>query len=132
MYTAAWYREQALDDTIFGLAIMPVEGVSLEVAESLLDGAVAEFLAEGVDAEELERIKTRIRAAEIYARDDISNLANLYGAGLTAGLSVEDVQAWPGVLQEVTEEDILSAARKHLDRRRAVTGFARQSEEVVR
>ena len=132
VYTAAWYRERALDDTIFGLAIVPVEGVSLEEAESLLDEAVAEFLEEGVDAEELGRIKTRIRAAEIYARDDISNLANLYGAGLTAGLSVEDVQAWPGVLQEVTEEDILSAARKHLDRRRAVTGFARQSEEVVR
>ncbi|MYF89269.1 MAG: insulinase family protein [Boseongicola sp. SB0676_bin_33] len=132
VYTAAWYREQALDDTIFGLAIMPVEGVSLEVAESLLDGAVAEFLAEGVDAEELERIKTRIRAAEIYARDDISNLANLYGAGLTTGLSVEDIKAWPGILQEVTEEDILSAARRHLDRRRAVTGFARQSEEVVK
>ena len=111
---------------------MPVEGVSLEEAESLLDEAVAEFLEEGVDAEELERIKTRIRAAEIYARDDISNLANLYGAALTAGLSVEDVDAWPDILQEVTEEDIISAARRHLDRRRAVTGFARQSEEVVR
>lgn len=132
VYTSAWYRERALDDTIFGLAIVPVEGVSLEEAESLLDEAVAEFLEEGVDADELERIKTRIRAAEIYARDDISNLANLYGAGLTAGLSVEDVKAWPGILQEVTEEDILSAARRHLDRRRAVTGFARQSEEVIR
>ncbi|MDE0522163.1 MAG: pitrilysin family protein [Boseongicola sp.] len=132
VYTGAWYRERALDDTIFGLAIVPVEGVSLEEAESLLDEAVAEFLEEGVDAEELERIKTRIRAAEIYARDDISNLANLYGAALTAGLSVEDVDAWPDILQEVTEEDIISAARRHLDRRRAVTGFARQSEEVVR
>lgn len=132
VYTSAWYRERALDDTIFGLAIVPVEGVSLEEAESLLDEAVAEFLDEGVDAEELERIKTRIRASEIYARDDISNLARLYGVGLTAGLSVEDVDAWPGILQEVTEEDILSAARRHLDRRRAVTGFARRSEEVVK
>ena len=131
VYTSAWYRERALDDTIFGLAIVPVVGVSLEEAESVLDEAVAEFLAEGVDAGELERIKTRIRASEIYARDDISNLARLYGAGLTAGLSVEDVDAWPGVLQEVTEEEILSAARRHLDLRRAVTGFARRSEEVV-
>ncbi|MYA87982.1 MAG: insulinase family protein [Boseongicola sp. SB0662_bin_57] len=132
VYTSAWYRERALDDTTFGLAIVPVESVSLDEAESLLDEAVAEFLEEGVDAEELERIKTQIRAAEIYARDDISNLARLYGAGLTAGLSVEDVDAWPGILQEVTEEDILSAALTHLDRRRAVTGFARRSEEEVK
>ncbi len=132
VYTSAWYRERALDDTIFGLAIVPVEGVSLEEAESLLDEAVAEFMEEGVDAEELARIKTRIRASEIYARDDISNLARLYGAGLTAGLSIEDVDAWPSILQEVSEEDILSAARKHFDRRRAVTGFARRSEEVVK
>ncbi|MYI68395.1 MAG: insulinase family protein [Boseongicola sp. SB0673_bin_14] len=132
VYTSAWYREHALDDTNFGLAIVPVEGVSLEEAESLLDEAIAEFLEEGVDAEELERIKTRIRAAEIYARDDISNLANLYGRGLVTGLTVEDIDAWPDILQAVTEEEILSAARTHLDRRRAVTGFARQSEEVIR
>ncbi len=132
VYTSAWYRERALDDTIFGLAIVPVEGVSLEEAELLLDEAVAEFLEEGVDEAELERIKTQIRASEIYARDDISNLARLYGTGLTVGLSVADVDAWPGILQAVTEEDILSAARRHLDRRRAVTGFARRSEEVVK
>ncbi len=132
VYTSAWYREQALDDTSFGLAIVPVEGVSLEEAESLLDNAIAEFLEEGVDSDELERIKTQIRASEIYARDDISKLANLYGRGLATGLSVEDIDAWPDILQAVTEEDILSAARTHFDRRRAVTGFARKSEEVVR
>ena len=132
VYTAAWYRERALDDTTFGLAIVPVEGVSLEEAESLLDEAIAEFLEEGVDAEELERIKTQIRASEIYARDEISNLANLYGRGLVTGLSVEDIDVWPDILQAVTEEEILSAARRHFDRRRAVTGFARRSEEVVK
>ncbi len=132
VYTAAWYRDRSLDDTNFGLAIVPVEGVSLEEAESLLDEAVAEFLEEGVDAEELERVRTQIRAAEIYARDDISNLANIYGRGLVTGLTVEDIESWPEILQAVTDEEILTAARTHLDRRRAVTGFARQSEEVVR
>ena len=132
VYTSAWYRDRALDDTNFGLAIVPVEGVSLEEAESLLDEAVAEFLEEGVDTEELERIKTQIRASEIYARDDISNLANIYGRGLVTGLTVEDIESWPDILQAVTEEEILTAARTHLDRRRAVTGFALQSEEVVK
>ncbi len=132
VHTSAWYSEQALDDTSFGLAIVPVEGVSLEEAESLMDKAIAEFLEEGVDAGDLARIRARIRASEIYARDDISQLANLYGRGLTTGLSAEDIEAWPGVLQAVTEEEIMSAARRHFDRRRAVTGFARRSREEAR
>ncbi len=131
VYASAWYSGQSLDDTTFGLVNVPVPGTSLEDAEAALDQAVAEFLEEGVDAEKLERIKAQIRASEVYALDNISGLANRYGSGLTSGLTVEDIQAWPDVLQSVTEEDILAAARRVLDRRRAVTGFVRTAEEVT-
>ncbi len=131
VYAGAWYSGQSLDDTTFGLVNVPVPGTSLEDAEAALDKAVAEFLEEGVDADKLERIKTQIRASEIYALDNISGLANRYGSGLTSGLTVEDIQAWPDVLQAVTEEDILAAARRVFDRRQAVTGFVRTAEEVT-
>ena len=60
-------------------------------------------------------------------------LAEDYGAALTTGLSIEDVQAWPDVLQAVTEDDVIKAARAVLDRRHAVTGWAMTtgSEEVM-
>lgn len=128
IYASAWYRGQSLDDTTFGLINVPVPGTSLDEAEAALDKAVAEFIEEGVDPETLGRIKTQIRASEIYALDDISGLANRYGAGLTSGLTIEDIEAWPDLLMEVTEEDIIAAARKVFDRRKAVTGHVRTQE----
>lgn len=131
VYTSAWYSGQSLDDGTFGLAIVPAPGVDLEEAERLLDGAVAEFLEEGIDAEQLDRIKMNIRASRIYSLDSVSNIANRYGRAMSVGLTVEDVDSWPDILDAVTEEDILSAARTYLDRRSSVTGFVRTSEEVT-
>jgi zinc protease len=123
IYSAAWYSGQMLDDTTFGLAIVPAEGMSLEEAEAAMDQAVAEFLEEGVDPEDLARIKMQVRSSEIYALDDISTVANRYGSGLTSGLTIADIQAWPAILEAVTEEDIISAAHEVFDRRNAVTGY---------
>ena len=40
-----------------------------------------------------------------------------YGEALTTGLTIADMQAWPDVLQAVTAEDVMAAAREVLDRR---------------
>ena len=123
LYTAAFYSGISLDDTTFGLAIVPAPGLSLEEGEATLDRAVAEFLEEGIDPEQLDRIKMELRAARIYAADDVGSRARLYGSALTSGLAVEDVLEWPELLQDVTEAEILDAAALLLDRDRAVTGY---------
>ena len=64
-----------------------------------------------------------MRAQEIYERDDVTALAQRYGRALTQGLTVADVQAWPDILQEITDEEIMDAARNVLDRERSVTGY---------
>ena len=95
------------------------------------EAALAEFLEQGVDPEQLERIRTQLRAAEIYALDNVEGLANRYGAGLATGLSVEDIQAWPDILQAVTAEDIMQAARDVLDERSSVTLYVSAPAEPV-
>ncbi len=124
VYSSAFYSGQSLDDANFGLVIVPTEGVSLADAEKAMDDAVAQFMEEGVDSADLERIKMQIRASEIYSQDDVGSLARSYGAALTSGLTVEDVKAWPDILQAVTEEDILAAAGRVFARDNAVTGWA--------
>ena len=123
VYVNASYDGLSLDDATFGLVIAPVPGLSLEEAEAALDQAVAEFLEEGVDPEQFARIKMQLRAARIYADDNIESLARDYGAGLTSGLTVEDIEAWPDILQSVTEQDVMDAAREIFVRDRAVTGW---------
>tara|TARA_B110000977_G_scaffold186896_1_gene253392 strand:- start:667 stop:2007 length:1341 start_codon:yes stop_codon:yes gene_type:complete len=126
-YTAAWYSSVSLDDTTFRMIIVPAEGVSLEEGEAALDQAFAEFLETGVDEEQLERIKLQIRASEVYAQDNVDGIANRYGRALTSGLTIEDVQAWPAILDAVTAEDIIQAASL-LRREASVTGWLMRPE----
>ncbi|MBC7165363.1 MAG: insulinase family protein [Roseovarius sp.] len=119
----AWYSGMSLDDTTFDLAVVPAPGVTLAEAEAALDDVLTGFLETGPDAAHLARIKTQLRAQAIYDRDDASSLARRYGAALAQGLTVADVQAWPEILQAVSAEDIMAAARDVLDRRKSVTGW---------
>ena len=94
-----------------------------------MDQVIADFMEAPIDPERLESIRTQLRASEIYAKDNVQGLARRYGAALSQSLTVEDVQAWPDVLQAVTEEDIKAVAEKVLDRKRAVTGWVVATEE---
>ena len=129
-FTGAFYSGMSLDKTTFDVVVVPSEGVTLEEAEAAMDKVLAEFLTTGVDPEQLDRIKMQLRAAQIYARDNVDSIANRYGRALTQGLTVEDVQAWPDILQAVTADDVMAAARMVLDRRQAVTGWL-MAEEVT-
>ena len=128
LYAASFYSGTSLDQTTFGLYIAPADGLSLAEGEAALDRAVAEFLEEGVDAEQFARIKMQIRASLVYADDSIDGLARRYGAGLTSGLTLQDITDWPDILDAVTEEDVMQAARAVLDKRRAVTGWVKPPE----
>ena len=123
VYTSAWYDGSSVDDGTFGLAVVPLPDVSLADAEAALDQVLADFIASGPYPAAFDRIKTQIRAADIYARDDAEGLARRYGEALATGLTIADVEAWPQVLADVTPEDVVAVAREVLDPRRSVTGW---------
>ncbi len=121
--TAAYYSGQSLDDTTFTLIIVPAAGVTLQQAEDAMDEVLANFLETGIDEDQLARIKMQIHAAQIYARDDVGALANRYGSGLSQGLTIDDIQAWPDILQAVNSDQIMTAAHELFNRKNAVTGW---------
>ena len=130
VYTGAFYDGSALDATTFGLVIVPTPGKTLKQAEAAMDAVVAKFMADGVNAEDLTRIKAQIRAETIYGDDNTQGLARKYGAALAVGLSVQDIEDWPDILQAVTAEDVMAAAGLVLDRKQAVTGWLSAKEEA--
>lgn len=101
----------------------------MQEAEDALDATFARFLEEGVDPDQLERIKLQLRAAEIYARDNVDGIANRYGQALTSGLTVEDVHEWPHILQSVTADEIIAVAREVLQPEASVTGWMVRADE---
>lgn len=121
--TSAWYDALSYDPSTFGLFLRPAKGVSMQDAEDAMDRVIAEFIETGVDPDQMARIKAQVRASEIYALDSLQGRARRYGEALTAGLTVADVEDWPGVLGEVTADDVIAAAKMIFDRNNAVTGW---------
>src|SRR5215470_1101059 len=129
----AWYQDAALDMSRLGLYGTPRPGVTLHQLEDAIDGVVAEVIEKGLTSEEIERAKNRMIAAYVYAQDNQASLARLYGAALTTGSTVEEVQSRPQRLRAVTAEAVNAAARHWLDSRRSATGYLvhdlKQSED---
>lgn len=120
---AAFYDGVSLDQDMFGVYVLPAPTSTKEEAESALDAALKSFLEAGVDEAHLARLKTQALAGEIYAKDSLSGLARKYGQSLASGLTIEDIQKWPDVLQSVTAQDVMDAAKKVLNMNNSVTAW---------
>lgn len=129
VFTGAGYDGMSLDTTTFSVSVAPSQGVTLSEAEAAMDAAIAAFLAAPIDEAQMERIRIQFRAGEIYALDNVVGIANRYGAGLTQGLTVEDIRDWPAILQAVTAEDVMAAAERLLDPDSSVTAWIVASQE---
>ena len=101
----------------------PVEGVSLERVEAAMDAVIAAFLRQGPTDAELARAKSSLAAAAIYARDSQENMANMYGASLAQGESIDDVVNWGADIEQVTREEVLEMARATFVLDASVTGW---------
>ena len=82
----------------------------------------------GVTQDELDRARTRYLRSLIFARDSQSGMANIYGATLATGGTVEDIDAWPERLRAVTTDQVKAVAAKYLTPNRSVTGYLLPSE----
>ncbi|MBC6437385.1 MAG: insulinase family protein [Rhodobacteraceae bacterium] len=124
LFAGAYYQPLSLDTSEFTLINVPVPGLSLDEAVADLDRVLADFLDAGIDPEQLERIKFQYAAQLIYAQDNVQSLAREYGTALTTGLTVQDVQEWPGIIAATTPGDIMAVARQLFGgERRTVTGY---------
>jgi zinc protease len=117
----AWYSGTALDNGRFGVYASPLPGTSLDKLEAAIDVVIEKIIADGVSTTELERAKTRLIADSVYAQDNQARLARMYGSGMTVGMTVEDIQAWPDRIRAVTADAVREAAKEWLNRRRSVT-----------
>lgn len=88
-----------------------------------MDKALAAALKDGFKAKDLERTRTGLLAAAVYARDSLFTSPRIFGDALTSGLTVEQVEGWPDEVRAVTMAQVMAAGRAVLDRRRSVTGL---------
>jgi zinc protease len=119
----AWYMGSAMEDTRFSIYAVPAEGVSLQELEAAVDEALGKVTSDALDAEAIERAKTRLVAETIYSTDSQSSLARIYGSALAIGETIEDVRRWPAEIEALEKAQLASVAELFLIPRRSVTGF---------
>ncbi|WP_367715781.1 pitrilysin family protein [Nitratireductor sp. GISD-1A_MAKvit] len=95
----------------------------LETVEAALVEQIEKIKTEGITQKELETARTKILRDQIFMRDSQVRSANLFGAVLTTGGSVEDITGLPERLDAVTVEAVQAAANRYLDLNRAVKGY---------
>jgi zinc protease len=118
----AHYSPSAIDLAVFGLHATPKPGVSVADLEAAVDGELHRLVRDGVGADEVRRAKERMQSASVYARDSVSGPANIIGAGLAIGQSLDDIEAWPDRIGMVTVAEVEAAARALLVERNSATG----------
>ncbi|WP_152044645.1 M16 family metallopeptidase [Aureimonas psammosilenae] len=121
--TGAFYQSGRLKEGEFGVYGTPRGEADLPKVEAAIDAEIARIVKDGITPEELERAKNRVRKATIYERDNQTALGRRYGAALSIGRSIADVDSYPDRIEKVTVDQVNAAARKYLDPKRSVTGY---------
>jgi zinc protease len=119
----AVYSGMSLDDTNFAIYGAPRGEAGIEQVEEAIDAEIRKIIRDGVTDSELEKAKNRYVRSMIFARDSQSGMANIFGAALTTGSTVEDVEAWPDRIKAVTADQVKAVAAKYLNPDRSVAGY---------
>ncbi len=124
-----WYEADMRGPSQFVIAVQPREGVSLAVIETAVDAVVADVINAGVSADDVKRARRRLQAEAVYARDSISDGAQVLGRALAIGLPVEHVEYWPARIAAVSADEVNAAAKAVLHPGGSVTALLRSEGE---
>ena len=118
----AHYGAGRLGPSAFTVYARPRPGVGVEALQEAVDEQLERLLRDGIGEDEAERVKGRMRANAVYARDSLRAGGRVLGSALASGRTIDDVETWPERIGAVTVEDIDAAARAVLRDGRSVTG----------
>lgn len=119
----AYNAGTALKEGQFGVYGTPRGGADIAKIETSIDAEIEKLLKDGITPEELERAKNRVRKQVVYERDSQTALARRYGAAISTGRTIADVDSYPDRIEKVTVENVAAVARKYLQPKRSVTGY---------
>jgi len=121
-YASIYYDGDRRGPTSFSIYAAPRRDVSMENLEKAIEDEIRALLRDGVSEEEVTSTVKRLRAAAVYARDDLETAARVLGRTLAIGGTVKQVETWPERLESVTAEDVVEAAESVLRSDNGVTG----------
>jgi zinc protease len=100
--------------SLFELDGTPSEGKTVRELEVALLQQIEKIKQSGVSAEELDRVKAAVIAADVYQRDSMFYQAMQIGTVESIGFSWKMLDQYPAKLRAVTAEQVQAVARQYL------------------
>ncbi len=97
----------------FLLVGTPAQGQSAATLEAALKAQITRIAREGVDATELQRVKTQWQASQVYERDSLMGQAQNLGSNWVQGLPVDADAQLLALLQGISTADVQSVAQRY-------------------
>lgn len=122
------YNSTMLDYGAIIVGATPAEGTTPEDVSILIGAEIKKVIESGVTEAEVKQAVQALQDEAVFARDSVAGPAMIFGAALTTGSSVSDVESWAQDIAKITPAQIQAAAAKYLDDTRpwirpAVTGY---------
>lgn len=111
---SAGYDAVSRGPGLFMIDATPAPGQSVAVLEKAIREEIARIQREGIDVDELARVKAQVIAGEVYQRDSLFYQAMQLGDYVTAGQPPEALAGRVDKLRAVTAEQVRAAAREWL------------------
>ena len=108
------YDSTARGPSLFMLEITPSTGKTVQEAETALRAEIELLVKDGVNEEELKRVKAQVTAAEVYKLDSLFYQAMQIGEMESIGLGHQAIPVMLKKLQAVTAEQVQQVAREFL------------------
>lgn len=110
----AWagYDGETLGPGTFSAGATPAPGTDPGALDAAVAAEIRAIATDGVTPEELARVRDRMLAAEIYARDDLFRAPQALAHALAVGCTVADVENRTAEIAAVTPDDVRAAAKR--------------------
>ncbi len=110
----AGYSPLARTDTLLTLSGTPARGKDADTLEQALRAEVERLKNGDIGGDELERVKTNVRASDVFQRDSMFYQAMRIGMLEMVGVGQEAYNAYQAGIKRVTAADVRRVARRYL------------------
>lgn len=110
----AGYGPTSRGPSLFTLEATPSAGKTVIDVEVALRQEISKLINDGVSAEELQRVKTQVKAGEVYKRDSVFYQAMQIGQMESIGLGHRAIPVMLEKINTVTAEQVQQVAKEFL------------------
>ncbi len=117
------YASSSRGPSDFIIAATPNPGFPIDDLEKALNQKLQQLSQKGLNAKTVMEAKKRLRRSAIFARDSLTAPGHIFGAALTTGETIADVENWPESIKAVTPADVNSGLRTLIASKFRITGL---------